>query len=138
MSALDSTSSRLIVLHEPYSGHISDDFLEKVLAFLPDNTTTPWVTWLYNKQTDGLVDGHYFERLYPALSDYIERYRKGCPPLNKATSEAVFPAQMLARLIHLQNAREDEELLAKLVARLGEETEHLQVLLDDYNANKTD
>ena len=64
---------KMIIEQRKYSENTKDDFLTIVLAKLPDNEITPFVTWIYNSQTGGYSAGHYFKNIEEAVTDYKTR-----------------------------------------------------------------
>lgn len=67
------TKDKKILARKPYSAHEGDEHLEIVLAELPHNTVTPFVTWGFNKQNNGYFWGHYFSSKQKALDDFNAR-----------------------------------------------------------------
>jgi hypothetical protein len=49
-----------------------DDNCATVLCRLPDNSVTPYVTWVY--AYGGFSHGHYFRDLEDARQDFTERF----------------------------------------------------------------
>ena len=52
------------------AGHL--DYLEIVLCKI-DNSYTPFVTWLHNKNDNGFYHGSYHSNLTEALNDFNDR-----------------------------------------------------------------
>jgi hypothetical protein len=46
---------------------------EIVIAFLPDNQMTPWVTWVRGKLDGGYYWGHYYRDASQAWADFSMR-----------------------------------------------------------------
>lgn len=61
-----------ILARRPYSHLEGDSHLEVVMAKI-DNKITPYVTWCYNKQTNGYFWGHYFITKNAAIDDFYFR-----------------------------------------------------------------
>jgi hypothetical protein len=62
-----------ILSRKLYSSRPQEHHLDTILAHIDD--PMPYVTWLYNKQTDELFWGHYFRTLDEAMVDFDKRSR---------------------------------------------------------------
>ena len=50
-----------------------DHYLKTVVAFLPHNDCTPFVTWLHNIECGGYFSGNYHKTLIEAAKDFEGR-----------------------------------------------------------------
>jgi len=71
----DVPSNAIILLTRPYSMHPDDWYLSVVMAQLPDNDITPYVTWGCNVSFGGTLffEGHYFSDKWEAFKDWKTR-----------------------------------------------------------------
>lgn len=53
--------------------HFHDKHLTLVMAFLPHNRITPFVTWIHNDSIGGLHDGHYHRTGKEVQADFFDR-----------------------------------------------------------------
>ena len=58
------------ITSKPYSKHPDDHYLRIVMATIKDKE---YATWLYNKELDGMYEGHYFTTRREAMIDYAKR-----------------------------------------------------------------
>ncbi len=65
----------IILLTRPYSMHPDDWYLSVVMAQLPENDITPYVTWGCNVSfgDTSFFDGHYFKDKWEAFDDWKKR-----------------------------------------------------------------
>jgi hypothetical protein len=65
-----------IIYRKPFSTHPNDWYLSVVMAYLPHNEITPYVTWLSNSSfKEYECEGHYFKNRKDAEKDFLERGR---------------------------------------------------------------
>jgi hypothetical protein len=69
-----------ILAMKGYSTNPKDSYLDIVLAYLPNNKITPYVTWIYNHSDGGFHEGHYYQWINTAIAEFLER---GYIKLNK-------------------------------------------------------
>jgi len=64
-----------IIGRKPYSSHPDDHYLEVVIAKVQKTEYThEFVTWVYNKHSNGYAHGHYFGNDFKAaLEDFNQR-----------------------------------------------------------------
>jgi len=62
-----------VILRKPVEHWPGNAEGEIVLAFVPENKYTPFVTWFYNAERDFFCQGHYHQELAPALRDWEKR-----------------------------------------------------------------
>jgi hypothetical protein len=64
-----------ILFFRPYSVHPDDWYLTVVMAELPNNDITPYVTWLCNTSfgETRFIEGHYFPNKWEAFEDWKTR-----------------------------------------------------------------
>jgi len=66
-------SDKWVIGIKPYSDNSADGYLDIVLAYLPTNKLTPYVTWIYNHSDKGFHEGHYHERINDAIPEFLMR-----------------------------------------------------------------
>jgi hypothetical protein len=71
----DYSDERIVLLARPYSMHPDDHYLSIVMAQLPNNTVTPYVTWGCNVSFGEIryFEGHYFKTKEEAFEDWKTR-----------------------------------------------------------------
>lgn len=71
----DMPDNAQILLIRPYSVHPDDWYLSIVLAQLPDNDITPYVTWGCNVSFGDtrFFEGHYYKDKWEAFEDWKKR-----------------------------------------------------------------
>jgi len=62
-----------ILAMKPYSNVKGDNHLCIVFAYLPTNSITPYVTWVYNNQDQGFFWGHYHRHINEAIPEFMTR-----------------------------------------------------------------
>ena len=75
MAEKDVPDNAIILLARPYSMHPDDWYLSIVLAQLPNNDITPYVTWGCNVSSGktSFFGGHYFKSKEAAFEDWKTR-----------------------------------------------------------------
>jgi len=71
-------SDKWIIAIKSYSNNPVDSYLNIVLAYLPTNKLTPYVTWIYNQTDNGFHEGHYHERINDAIPEFLMRGKNSC------------------------------------------------------------
>ena len=69
---------KCIIGIKPYTNNTGDDYLNTVLAYLPTNRITPYVTWIYNIEDKGFFWGHYHQRINDAIPEFLMRGSGSC------------------------------------------------------------
>ena len=66
-------NDKWIIGIKPYSNISKDNYLDLVLAYLPFNTITKYVTWIYNHSDNGFHEGNYHQYINKAIPEFFER-----------------------------------------------------------------